>query len=87
MGSVEYRPVPGSKTQILNGPGVLSLVDAKAEAIRSKAAGMYGAYGYGKKPARTGRGSAHSVVFTMSRYAKWENAHKNTLSKAMRSIK
>ena len=87
MASVEYRPVPGSKNQILNGPGVLALVDSKAEAIRSKAAGMYGATSYGKKPARTGRGSAHSVVFTMSRYAKWENARRNTLSKAMRSVK
>jgi len=87
MGSVEYRPVPGSKTKILNGPGVLALVDSKAEAIRSRAANMYGAYGYGRKPARTGYGSAHSVVFTASRYAKWENARKNTLSKAMRSVK
>ena len=87
MANVTYKPVPGSKNQILNGPGVLSLVDSKAEAIRAKAAGMYNAYGYGKKPARTGRGSAHSVVFTTSRFAKWENAHKNTLSKAMRSVK
>ena len=87
MASVEHRPVKGSANAILNGPGVLSLVDAKAEAIRSRAANMYGAYGYGKKPARTGRGLAHSVVFTTSRFAKWENAKKNTLSKAMRSVK
>lgn len=87
MGSVEYRPVPGSKNAILNGPGVMALVDSKADAIRSKAAGMHGAKKYGKKPARPGRGSAHAVVFTGDRYAMRSNRKHNTLAKAMRSVK
>lgn len=86
-GNVTINFVRGYKHVILNSAETIALVDQKAEAIRSKAAGMYAARSYGRKTARRGRGSAHAVVYTMSRFAKYENARKNTLSKAMRSVK
>ena len=84
MASVTFKANRANYTKILNSPGVMSMVDGKAESIRATAASMYSATGYGKKPARAGRGSAHAVVYTGSNFARWENRQKMTLSKAMR---
>jgi hypothetical protein len=84
MADVTFKSSRSGIKSILNSPGTIKAVDERAEAIRSRAASMYSAYGYGRKPARAGYGSAHAVVFTASRFAKWENRRKMTLSKAWR---
>lgn len=68
--------------KVANGREAMRAVDARAKAIRDRAAGMYGADGYAVKKARPGRNRCHAIVHTADAHAINSNRLHGTLRKA-----
>lgn len=68
--------------KVANGRAVRKAVDARAEAIRGKAAGMYAADAYRIKKARPGKNRCHAIVYTADAHAINSNRLHGTLRKA-----
>ncbi len=66
---------------LLSSIGVRAMLRAKGETVRSKAAGMYGAKGYGVR-IKQGATRARAIVYTADRHAMASNRKHNTLKKA-----
>lgn len=66
---------------LLSSVGVRAMLRVKGEMVRSKAAGMYGAKGYGVR-VKQGATRARAIVYTADRHAMASNRKHNTLKKA-----
>ncbi len=82
--SVVYKPNAAFKPQLLNSAGVMAIVDEKAQGIRSRASGMFGATSYKLVKARAGKVRCHAYVVTGDLHAMRSNALHMTLNKALK---
>jgi len=77
----KYKRNGGFAAAILKGGVASGAVMARGEAVRRKAASMYGAENYGLRLKR-GSKRVRAVVYTADRYAMNSNRLHNTLAKA-----